>query len=162
MGQIFQLVTSVSTIISTENESQTHRPEKKIRERRARKHSPYSKLNDRYGYFVAALVFLTAIPQASVPAVWWLLNSTFICLAGAWYILRHSMIKETRVLKISEYRTLLVILVIIPAIAIIQTLPIATFFPASLSYLPEGLEIVSSSVSINASITLIGTLRFLS
>lgn len=120
----------------------------------------YSRMNDRLGYFLATLIILIAVPQASNPAVWWLAFGTIIAVAASWHLLRGAQLAPCRPLQLAHHKALFLVLLPVPIVALVQSAPIAWVLPAALTWLPEELA-EPLSISLLPSASYFGALRVL-
>lgn len=118
-------------------------------------------MNDRLGYVLVALVLLAVVPQASNPPVWWLLVSLLIAIIGAWHLLRGAFLVPERPLQAMQHRTLLMLILTIPFVALVQALPVAQVLPAALSSLPVDIGTQPSTISLVPMGSLAGAVRVL-
>jgi O-antigen ligase len=120
-------------------------------------------MNDRYAYFLVGLVLLIAVPQASFPAVWWLLFSFAICAAAVYHLLRGARLAPSRALQLTHHKGLLSLVLLVPAVALLQTLPIAGILPAALTWLPDTVGLIDppATISLAPTVSTLGALRVL-
>lgn len=120
----------------------------------------YTRMNDRFAYFIAALVLLIAVPQASNPTVWWLAFGTIVAGAASWHLLRGARLAPDRPLQLTRHKALFLLLLPVPIVALLQAAPLAGFLPTALTWLPAGLP-EAHSISVLPSASYFGALRVL-
>lgn len=123
--------------------------------------SGYTRLNDRYGYFLAAFVILVAIPQASNPPAWWLAASILVFLAAGWHLLRGMSLAPERALGVMQHKPIVAIALTVPFIALVQSLPIAGLLPTGFGILPDGVTAAPGSISLMPVASAFGAVRVL-
>ena len=120
----------------------------------------YTRMNDRFAYFIAALVLLIAVPKASNPTVWWLAFGTVVAVAASWHLFRGAWLAPDRPLQITHHKRLFLVLLPVPVVALLQAAPLAGLLPAALTWLPAGLA-EPVSISVLPSASYFGALRVL-
>lgn len=153
-------ITNTSDLVRNTGAGEPARASKSAKGRGTQRGAGYTRMNDRLGYFLAALVIVIAVPQASNPTVWWLVFGTIIAIAASWHLVRGAQLAPDRPLQISHHKMLFYVLLPIPLVALLQAAPLAGVLPGALIWLPEGVG-EASSVSVLPSASYLGALRVL-
>ncbi|MDZ4134769.1 MAG: hypothetical protein U1D06_04125 [Paracoccaceae bacterium] len=121
----------------------------------------YSRLNDRFGLFIAAVVLLAPVPLASNRPVWWLLWGGIIGAGCALHLALGTRIAPGRPLQLRHHLPLMLAGLGVAGFALLQALPLAALLPEALRSLPAsaGLSPVPRSISLAPDASLAGGLR---
>lgn len=106
-------------------------------QRRSKGSRRYTRLNAITGRFLVLLVLISAIPVASNRPSWWLIWTFILGIAALAYILRaQSLMGAKRQLQVSGFRAFIGLALAVPAYAVFQYIPVASYIPLSLQALP--------------------------
>lgn len=123
----------------------------------------YSRLNNRLALALLAIVLLSPLPLGSHRPVWWMVWGMVIGLIAAIYLLSGRSAASDRPLRLQYYRGVFLAVLPVPLFALLQSLPIAVFLPASLISLPgavtAALPNAMDTISIVPATSLVGALR---
>lgn len=132
------------------------------RRRRERGAARYGRMNNFVGYFLVALVVLSAIPVASNRPSWWLLWTMVLGVVGVLYVLRAQFLMgQRRRFQSSQFPLFFALAFLVPVYALVQFLPIAEILPAGLLTLPATVpaELAPHSISVMPDASFLGAIR---
>lgn len=116
------------------------------------------------GRLLVLMVFISAIPVASNRPAWWLIWTFLLGLCAMAYLTRaRLLLARDHALQISRYGALLPIALLVPAYAVLQSLPISGYLPEALQALPSllGAELRPASLSVMPDASFLGAIRAL-
>ncbi|NEX45328.1 O-antigen ligase family protein [Pseudotabrizicola algicola] len=138
--------------------------------RRARGSQRYGRLNTLTARLLVLLVLVSAIPVASNRPAWWLIWTFLLGLGALAYLLRAQMLMgRQRPLQTNQFTLFFTVALLVPAFALLQSLPLAQLVPVAWQALPSAVAglgpLASLSVmpdaSLLAAIRAVGYLVFL-
>lgn len=122
----------------------------------------YARMNSLTGRLLVALVVLSAVPVASNRPAWWLLVTFLIGLGALVYLVRAQyLMGARRSLQIGQMKVFFGLALVVPAYAIVQSLPLASLFPAGFLDLPAVIptQLWPDTISIVPDASLLGAIR---
>lgn len=123
--------------------------------------SRIGRMHDGLAVLLGVLVPLTALPLASNRATWWLLWTAVFAAIALVYVLRFAVADVDYRVRALDHKVLAGFAMVLPAWALVQSLPIAGFLPAGWGAMPPGLGGQDmATLSVQPQVTLAGVLRF--
>jgi O-antigen ligase len=121
----------------------------------------YGRLNTLTGRLLVLMVIMSAVPVASNRPAWWLVWTLLLGLGGMAYMLRTHWLARGRRLQITRFRLFLALALLVPAYAVLQSLPLATHLPLALQTLPPRLPdmLRPESLSVMPGASFLGAIR---
>jgi O-antigen ligase len=122
----------------------------------------YARMNSVTGRLLVVLCLLSAVPLASNRPSWWLASTFLIAIGSLIYLVRAQyLMGSRRNLQVTQMRVFFGLALVVPAYAILQSMPIAAFIPADWLALPELVPtaLQPASISIAPDASLLGAIR---
>ncbi|MFE3838670.1 O-antigen ligase family protein [Pseudogemmobacter sonorensis] len=126
-----------------------------------RRQSRMGRLNDRIAVLIAVMAVLSAVPVASARPSLWLLWSGLIAALAGWWLWRAGRIAPRRPLRMAGFLPLLGLALLVPAFAVLQSLPLAGGLPDVLTRMRPGMEeLRGQAISVLPGASWLGAVRF--
>ncbi|MES2844218.1 MAG: O-antigen ligase family protein [Pseudomonadota bacterium] len=122
---------------------------------------PYTRLNDSVAWLLGVVVFLSAVPLGSNRPFWWLTFGLMVGLIASYYLIMGARLAPQRPLQMTQFRFLLTLAAMVPAYAVLQSIPIAGRLPEALLALPAAVPSDQRplTISLQPDASLLGALR---
>lgn len=122
----------------------------------------FSKLNDVTAVSLVFVILAAPIPAASNRPALWMLWAAALGVLATLYLAASLVIAPQRVLRSRQHAALFCLAALVPAFALLQTLPIAGLVPGFLTALPPTATGAPATISLMPSATTVGVVRMAS